>query len=209
MLTNMWNWLKFDNFKSEWFQLDNSIVQGDPLFMMIYLKYNTDMLEIPHGKEEMCLGYVDDLTIVAFMRAFEGTHELLLDMLMREGGAQDWEDRHNSKFEASKFVLINFLRDKRVTWPAMTFQGTTITLQHLHKFIGVMLDQGLCWKVQVDYALAKATKWVLAFRRLTRPGGGANLRVMRQLFCTVAIPKMTYALDVWYMPVHKKEGAGQ
>ena len=32
---------------------------------------------------------------------------------------------------------------------------------------------------------------------------------MRQLFCAVVIPKMTYALDVWYTPVHKKEGAGR
>ena len=118
------------------------------------------MLEIPQGKEEMCLGYVDDLTIVAFMKMFEGTHELLSDMLTREGGAQDWADRHNSKFEASKSVLIDFSQDKRATQPAMTFQGTTITPQHLHKFIGVMLDQGLRWKVQVDYALVKVTKMI-------------------------------------------------
>ena len=209
MLTNRWNQLKFDDFKSEWFQLDNGIIQGDPLSMMLYLYYNVDMLEIPHRKEEMCLGYVDDLAIVAFVRMFEGTHKLLLDMLMREGGAQDWVDRHDSVFEASKSMLIDFSQDKRVTQPAMTFQGATITPQHSHKFIGVMLNQGLCWKVQVDYALAKVTKWVLTFRRLARPGGRANLRVMRQLFCTVAIPKMTYVLDVWYMPVHKKEGAGQ
>ena len=73
MLTNRWNQLKFDDFESEWFQLDNGIVQGDPLSTMLYLYYNVDMLEIPHGKEEMCLGYVNDLAIVAFPRTFEST----------------------------------------------------------------------------------------------------------------------------------------
>ena len=29
---------------------------------------------------------------------------------------------------------------------------------------------------------------------------------MRLLYCTVAIPKFTYAADVWYTPVQKKEG---
>ena len=72
-----------------------------------------------------------------------------------------------------------------------------------------MLDQGLHWKIQADYALAKVTKWVLMFRRLSRLGGRANLRVMRQQFCTVVIPKMMYALDVWYTLVHKKEGVGR
>ncbi|KAI3997971.1 hypothetical protein K525DRAFT_179343, partial [Schizophyllum commune Loenen D] len=29
---------------------------------------------------------------------------------------------------------------------------------------------------------------------------------MRTLFKTVAIPKMTYGLEVWYTPVHRVEG---
>ena len=29
---------------------------------------------------------------------------------------------------------------------------------------------------------------------------------MRQLYISVAVPKMTYALDVWFVPPHKKEG---
>ena len=48
MLTNRQNQLKFDDFESEWFQLDNGIVQGDLVSMMLYLYYNADMLEIPH-----------------------------------------------------------------------------------------------------------------------------------------------------------------
>ena len=29
---------------------------------------------------------------------------------------------------------------------------------------------------------------------------------MQQLYVLVAIPKMTYALDTWFVPLHKKEG---
>ena len=29
---------------------------------------------------------------------------------------------------------------------------------------------------------------------------------MRQLYISVAVPKMTYMLDVWFVPPHKKEG---
>ena len=29
------------------------------------------------------------------------------------------------------------------------------------------------------------------------------------MYCAVALPKMTYAADVWYMPMHKREGAGK
>ena len=36
---------------------------------------------------------------------------------------------------------------------------------------------------------------------------GVNLRLMWQLYHAVAILKMTYAVDVWYTPPHRKEDA--
>ena len=33
------------------------------------------------------------------------------------------------------------------------------------------------------------------------------MKLMRQMFCVVALPKMTYAVDVWYTPTCKREGA--
>jgi len=55
--------------------------------------------------------------------------------------------------------------------------------------------------------IANATKWILQFRRLTKPSTGVKAKLMRQLYISVAIPKMTYALDVWYTPPVKPVGA--
>ena len=44
---------------------------------------------------------------------------------------------------------------------------------------------------------------MLAFRRLARPSAGIRPRLMRQMFIAVAIPKMAYATDVWYMPIYQ------
>lgn len=54
--------------------------------------------------------------------------------------------------------------------------------------------------------MAKATAYMLMFRRLTRTSLGIRPRLMRQLYISVAVPKMTYALDVWFVPPYKKEG---
>ena len=48
--------LKFDDYTSSWFMLDNSIGQGDPLSMLLYLYYNSDALEVLKGQNEMGLG---------------------------------------------------------------------------------------------------------------------------------------------------------
>ena len=70
MLTGRRNQLRFDDYLSEWFDLNNGIVQGDPLSMLLYLFYNADMLDIMQGRQEVCLGYVDDMALVAAASTF-------------------------------------------------------------------------------------------------------------------------------------------
>lgn len=117
MLTDRRTQLKFDDFTSEWFPVTNGIGQGDPLSMICYLIYNSDLVDIAKGKignkrEEMALAFVDDTAYVAIARTFEETHEILRDMLERDGGAFQWSKDHNSRFETSKFALMDFTRSK-------------------------------------------------------------------------------------------------
>ena len=48
MLTGCKTRLRFDDYTSDWFELDNGIGQGDPLSMILYLFYNVDILDIAH-----------------------------------------------------------------------------------------------------------------------------------------------------------------
>ena len=64
LLTNRHTWLKFDGYTSDWINVDNGIVQGDPLSMILYLFYNSDLLE-DVGKLETKVGYVDDVNFFA------------------------------------------------------------------------------------------------------------------------------------------------
>ena len=207
MLMGRRNRLKFDDYISEWFHLDNGIVQGDPLSMILYLFYNVDILDIARGKHELCLGSVDDLALVAMAKNFAGTHRMLKNMVVRAGGVREWSTSQNSRFEDSKSVLIDFSRVKNVERPSMELGGCTVSPQMLHRFLGVMVNQELRWRQHVDHALAKSTKWTLAFIRLARPGSGIRMKLMRQMFCAVVLPKMMYAADVWYTPTCRRVGA--
>jgi hypothetical protein len=70
----------------------------------------------------------------------------------------------------------------------------------------VTFDQELRWTTQAKSALAKATKWTLMYRCLAKQSAGINAKLMRKLYLAVAVPKLTYAVDVWYTPVHHEEG---
>ena len=122
MLTGRRNRLKFNDYVSEWFNLDNRIqsVQGDPLSMVLYLYYNADMIDIARGRSEMCLGYVDNMALVTIASSFAGTHHMLRSMMACRNGGNSWSVTHNSKFETSKSVLIDFSRNKNVDWHHLT-----------------------------------------------------------------------------------------
>ena len=83
MLTGHRNQLRFDDYLSGWFDLDNGIVQGDPLSMLLYLFYNADMLDIVQGRQERCLGYVDDMALVAAAGMFKKAHWMLGKMMAK------------------------------------------------------------------------------------------------------------------------------
>jgi ribonuclease HI len=75
-----------------------------------------------------------------------------------------------------------------------------------YKYLGVHIDSQLRWNVQAHKGVANATKWVMQFRRLTKISTGMGVKLLRQLYIAVALPKMTYALDVWYTPPTKPVG---
>ena len=90
MLTGCRKRLQFNDYLSDWFELDNRIVQGDLLSMILYLFYNTDMLNITHGRHELCLGYVDDMALVASTGTFEDTHRILHGMMSQWSSKRVW-----------------------------------------------------------------------------------------------------------------------
>ncbi|KNZ73602.1 hypothetical protein J132_10747 [Termitomyces sp. J132] len=67
-----------------------------------------------------------------------------------------------------------------------------------------MVDNELRWNNHAKYAIAKATKYALMFSRLTRPSTSLSPEFMSRLYIAVAILRLTYAAEVWYLPVHRK-----
>ena len=177
LLTSCWTRLKFDNFTLSWFDLDNGIGQGDSLLMLLYLYYNADVLEVPKGRDELGLSYVDNMALLAVAKDFRRAHKRLNQMMNRSGGAIEWSGAHNSCFEATKSILVDFTHLKTKPCPPMKLQGVTLVPQPSNKFLGVLLDQELRWSHQASSTIAKASKWVTAFRRLAQPSTGICPRV--------------------------------
>ena len=219
LLTGRRTRLKFDDFVSESLDILNGIGQGDPLSMILYILYNADLLEIIGDKDsEDLLGFVDDIALVSFGDSFEETIEGLEHLMEKKRGGISWSEDHNSRFETSKSVIMHLTRrtrpdpdnqNKRIPLARrqMVIQGKPIKEVATFKYLGAVIDSQLHWAEQQKRAIASATSWLLQFRRLTRASTGVRSRLMRQLYLAVALLKITYGLEVWYVPPSKPVGA--
>ncbi|KIJ06331.1 hypothetical protein PAXINDRAFT_23488, partial [Paxillus involutus ATCC 200175] len=64
--------LSFDGYLSEWISITNGIGQGDPLSMVLYIIYNSDLVEIAKTtrNRERTLAFVDDAALIAIGDTF-------------------------------------------------------------------------------------------------------------------------------------------
>ena len=196
--------------------IHDSIVQGNPLSMILYLFYNADLIDNAK-KGEAKIAYVDDANCYAEGSSFEEAYDKLHDMMSREGGGQDWSQWHNSWFEASKLTLVGFSRRRTPDLacpgklmpeprPDFTMGTDTVKPATSHKFLGLLFDQEVHWKEQAERVVAKATKWSLCARGLARHATGISPRQMWQLYQAVAVLSFTYAADIWFTPVDRTTG---
>lgn len=91
-LTGRCTKLSFDGYLSDWIPITNGIRQGDPISMVLYIIYNSDLIEIAANKNEVTLAFVDDTAFLTIGKNFTATHAILSDMVERPG-----EDTHGPR----------------------------------------------------------------------------------------------------------------
>ncbi|KAJ7165810.1 hypothetical protein C8R46DRAFT_885228, partial [Mycena filopes] len=116
--------------------------------------------------------------------------------------AFQWSRTHACSFDLGKFQLVHYTRNpnRYVPTPLVT-PAHTIQASESATYLGLIMDRALRWKEQVQRAVGKGTKAIMAINRLTRPTFGLPHKFVRQLYRSVVIPKMEYGLCVWYSPV--------
>ncbi|QRV86981.1 Reverse transcriptase from transposon X-element protein [Ceratobasidium sp. AG-Ba] len=194
--------LSFDDFESNAMPIANGIDQGCPLSVIFYLLYNSPLVRVAkREKGELCIAYIDDITFLVTGPSAEDNNEQLKRIMTRKGGALDWSRTHNSTFELDKTGLVHFSRKTKLNRPSLTLREQVINPTPFHTLLGVILDQALRFKEQCNKALAKGLLWTSQLGRLARMSTGAPPRIIRKLYLSIAVPRFTYAADIWFTPI--------
>jgi hypothetical protein len=130
----------------------------------------------------------------------------------RNGGVFDWAESHNCEFGVEKFQLLDATKKlipnplkprRRIPQPrqALILREQRIPSKETARFLGVIVDNKLNWKAQCTAALAKGQDWLIQFGRLARASRGITAKYTRQLYLSIAIPRILYAADIFLTPL--------
>ena len=139
--------------------------------------------------------------MIATADTFAKAHDILVDMMTRAGGVNDWSTLHNSPLEYSKLALIDFAHGSSMKerLPLQLLQRV-IDPSTSTKYLRVIFNQNLSWKAQQARAIGKGADWSMQIKRLTRLTWGIIPSLARRLLISVAIPRILYTADVWCPP---------
>lgn len=77
--------LKFDDYESEWVTIENGIRQGDPLSMILYLYYNTNLLDTATLKNQTAVTFVDNANLYMEGNTYEEVYSSINETGQSQG----------------------------------------------------------------------------------------------------------------------------
>ncbi|KAK7025834.1 hypothetical protein R3P38DRAFT_2626004, partial [Favolaschia claudopus] len=186
--------LKFDDFLSAPYIIENGIGQGAPSSGTLYPYYKAPLIEVATDpRKSASEAYYDDVLLLAAAPTYSECDEILDPM---GASSRTWSRTHNSGFEESKFGVMRMhaqgRTDEKIPY---NWNGTLIPHSDHIKYLGILLDEKLNFKLQAEAAATKGLKVLLACNRLTRSSFGLPHKYVKRLYESVVIPKMTYGLD--------------
>ena len=170
-----------------------------PLFWILTLN---PLLQILEKEGFHVTAYADDLVVMVSGKF----PQVLADRLqigLRK--VETWTRETGLNANPAKTELVMFTNCHKVPdIRCPRLGGATLQLSEQAKYLGLILDRKLNWKINTTERIKKATAALFSLRAATGSTWGLKPMVMYQAYITVAVPTLTYGSLVWWRSVESK-----
>ena len=188
-LTNRKQYVLYNGTESSVKQIVCGVPQGAILAPLLFLLYINDLANVSNMVKLVL--FADDTNL--YMSG--GNIEQLMMSLNRElVKLESWFKVNKLSLNVAKTNFMVFT-NRSVSIPVVIkLCGLTIDRVNVTKFLGVLIDQSLNWKVHIEDLCLKLRKSTSIIFKASLV---INSDACRTLYCTLFLPYITYCAEVW------------
>lgn len=148
-------------------------------------------VQLPPGTTTIC--FADDTLVVA-----EGGTVCELENRANEAieAVSNWITEAGLSISAEKTEAVLFTNRYKYREPALTVNGTALTVSKNMKYLGLIIERSMLYKEHMKYAAARAQGIMTSLGRLM-PNLGGPRQARRKLLCSVVHSVLLYGAPVW------------
>ena len=175
---------------------ESGLPQGSTLAPILYIFFNSALMEEKANGRRGNMGFVDNYTRWAISDTIDKNMSILNDKVVPR--ALQWAKDSGATFEGDKTILMRLTRNKRKLQHQallpLNVNGHEAMPTESERILGVVFDNKLQFKNHMSKVKARGWKSARQLRRLYNIGPRAS----RQLFTATVASRTDYAAAVWY-----------
>lgn len=187
-LSNRQQFVQIGDHKSDYMNITCGVPQGSILGPKLFILYINDICRV--SQELKFVLFADDTNIFCSGENLQQTLETITTGINK---LKVWFDKNKLSLNLSKTKIMLFGRhiDCNVE---LIIDNTKIEMVEEIKFLGVILDNKVCWKTHVAYVRAKLAKCSAI---LWKTKHILECKSLQTLYYSLFLPYLLYCVEVW------------
>ena len=188
-LENRKQYVKFENFESDYMAVRCGVPQGSILGPKLFIIYINDMCQV-----SKCLKFIlfaDDTNIFCSGDDLKSLSKMVTSEL---NNLKNWFDVNRLSLNITKTNFMIFSNSINTIDLKVEICNTSIDRVSVTKFLGVLIDDKLTWKKQIDHVNSKVSKSMFLLNRAKHV---LNYDAMLTLYNCIVLPYLTYCCELW------------
>ena len=172
---------------SDWASVKSGVPQGSVIGPILFLIYINDL---PEEVKSTVRLFADDTIMYMTMTSTNDAASLQRDL----DNLASWEKKWQMQFHPQKCSILRITRKKTTQIHDYQLHGHILKSENSSKYLGVTIDNKLCWNDHIDNICNKANGSLAFLRRNLKI---SQTHIKANTYTTLVRPQLEYAAAVW------------
>lgn len=188
-LKNRQQFVKMGEHKSECLDIVCGVPQGSVLGPKLFIMYINDICKVSEILKFVL--FADDTNIFGSGENLQQLLDLITSEFIK---IKKWFDKNKLSLNLSKTKIMLFGKNKTNTQIQVQIDGIIIERVFDNKFLGVIIDDKICWKPHIRHVQSKLSRSISVLAKAKHALDHKSLHI---LYCSLILPYLNYCSEIW------------